>query len=250
MSLQNINSIRQISFQAKPPKNTAISNFSQKSIINGENKLKRTLMALGAIAAAGVGIGILIHKHNTKGSQNLAQKAADTLADAANNKIESAIPDKLTEAIPGKLVQQTSEEVTEIQEKLSDLDKKIQLATKEYQKRLTDGTDFSQRVKNIKKASAKKTNPITSLVRKTALEKNLGKEQLAALNDETLAQILTMRDYSSIKLQNMDFVKTLSPEQLIKIQANPEKTNALYRVILEPNLEPYFLKSFTNILSK
>ena len=80
MSVQNVTSVQHTNFQTKK---TQEANKSPEQIKNGDEKLKKALVTLGVIAAAGIGVAVAVKHHNAKGIKKGAEGAAEAVKKAA-----------------------------------------------------------------------------------------------------------------------------------------------------------------------
>ena len=78
--------------------------------------------------------------------------------------------------------------------------------------------------------------------------KTLAKEQFTALDDKTIDRLVYSNN-SSAKLKNMKLLKSLSPEQLIKAQADEQGRNILFD-ILENETNGYALDTMMLYISR
>ncbi len=78
--------------------------------------------------------------------------------------------------------------------------------------------------------------------------KTLAKEQFTALDDKTIDR-LVYSDNGSAKLKNMKLLKSLSPEQLIKAQADERGRNYLFDM-LENETNGYALDTMMLYISR
>ena len=138
--------------------------------------------------------------------------------------------------------------VREIRERMSnEFSEKVAQATDEYQYRINNGFRLSDRVKALKDSGAEReANIAVSKMRSLQLN-TLSNNQINALNDETLEHLLFSPAYAQGKLRNMKFLKSLTPEQLIRIQTDKRRLNTLYEVI-EGNTKGYGLDCMINSL--
>ena len=138
--------------------------------------------------------------------------------------------------------------VREIRERMSnEFSEKVAQATDEYQYRINNGLRLSDRVKALKDSGAEReANIAVSKMRSLQLN-TLSNNQINALSDETLEHLLFSPAHAKGKLRNMKFLKSLTPEQLIRIQTDKHRLYALYEVI-ESDTKGYGLDCMINSL--
>lgn len=117
------------------------------------------------------------------------------------------------------------------QEAQDDFHKKVMQSAFEYKQRMYDELTLSDRIKMIKyHSSLNGTEFSESKIRRFQLS-FLSNEQMNALKDNTLKTILNNADSKKGKLKHMKFFKSLSPEQLIKIQESKGGLSKFYYII-------------------
>ncbi len=89
MSVQNVTSVQNTNFQESKTKKTQEANKSPEQIKNGDEKLKKALVTLGVIAAAGIGVAVAVKHHNAKGIKGGTEGAAEAVKKAAGEGTEA-----------------------------------------------------------------------------------------------------------------------------------------------------------------
>ena len=288
MNVQNIAFSSRVHIKdIKKHKNTEDCKKNNKQQ-NGEGKLKKALIAMGIIGAAGASVAVFLYKRNAKAAGKFAQKAADKVTTKIMllpEKAESAVKpvkhkaNKAAEQIQTEVIylpetmeksivpvkekaeivgEQIKTRVENIQDAAQDIMQPVykkteeiiepvnknawqetretfqiraESAMEEYNQRMNDKLKLSKRIKIIKNNNASNGYGFeTSKIRKIQLS-FLSNEQMNALNDKTLEHLLNNAYCNNGRLANMKFFKSLSPEQLIKMQESEEALQRFYRVV-------------------
>ena len=266
MQIQNIGFTGNTNTKSTKYKYKKINN-STFYIPNQESKLKKTLVVLGALAAAGIGIGVFVKNKSTKPIQEAVNtavqknsdviqkteinpKSADTLADSALSKAAGKSLDKAvqeTQKVESDIAR-NPKTIKTLSEAKAEFQERVAKAKIEYESRLDDKTGFLERIKKVQGADNPKNKDAKSSKIRIVQLKTLAKEQFTALDDKTIDRLVYSNN-SSAKLKNMKSLKSLSPEQLIKAQADEQGRNILFDM-LENETSGYALETMMLYISR
>ena len=267
MQIQNIGFTGSANIRSTEYKYKKMNN-STFYIPNQESKLKKTLIVLGALAAAGIGIGVIVKNKSTKPIQEAVntavQKNGDTIQKTEiNPKSTDALADSTINKAAGISIDKTIQEaqknesnsignsktIKTLSEAKAEFQERVAKAKTEYESRLDSKTGFFERIKKVQGAdNPENKNTKSSKIRIMQL-KTLAKEQFTALDDKTIDRLVYSDSGSGTKLKNMKLLKSLSPEQLIKAQADEQGRNILFD-ILENETNGYALDTMMLYISR
>jgi hypothetical protein len=185
MAIEAINSMSSTNIHNKQPKTNSTLNKDSQISANGDEKIEKVLLALSAINKANIALD------DAKGALN-------------------GILDDNKKQLEKEAIRQREQELYA-----------------EYEDRLKNFEGVDERLELIRNSSEKDEKLLISKTRSEQF-KELSDEQLAALGDDFLKYValyransvgMVMCEYEN-RMEGFDFLKSLTPEQLIKLQAD------------------------------
>ncbi|MBR2068392.1 MAG: hypothetical protein IJ877_01390 [Candidatus Gastranaerophilales bacterium] len=125
--------------------------------------------------------------------------------------------------------------------------RRIQEATYKYKQRMDSDTRLSDRIKNIVSKETEEGDFSSVLKTRKKQLKAMPNELMNALDDDTLKFMLDSESLETGKLQNIFFIRLLTPEQLIRVQADERGRQTLYE-LLTSKITGYGYDCMTNFL--
>ena len=199
-----------------------------------------------------------VSKHTAQETSQAAEKVNGNITEAVEEIAEDK--EEVIEKVNNNAAE-VVEEVTEDKKKASLYDQLQALRKAEresrspdklkadYQQRLSENLSLEQRAVNL--LNNDEYHFSINHTRVKQLEENFSKEQIAALNDETLVGILRKFDEEPMDIKIMNEIKKFTPEQLIELQSYEDGGYLIYDALSysgSPNFMYGYRKQFGQAL--